>query len=64
MQFLDTLCVVIVFAVSLSTMIGGIILQRHKYWNKVWERLGKPGVASIKELKALDNRQRRARMES
>ncbi|TSC52385.1 MAG: hypothetical protein CEO40_245 [Parcubacteria group bacterium LiPW_72] len=32
---------------------GGYILQRDKYWKRVWEELGKPEVSGIKELKKL-----------
>ena len=64
MQFLDTIFVMAVSALSLLIIVRGVILQRQKHWNRVWERLGKPGVAGIKELKALNNRQRRAEMES
>ena len=37
---------------------GGCILQRDKYWRRVWEESGKPEVKSIKELKEFIKKQK------
>ena len=39
--------------------VGGYILQRDRYWTRVWEDMGKPEVKSIKELKAYVNEESR-----
>jgi hypothetical protein len=43
----------VMLALSLFLTIGGYILQRNKYWRRIWEELGKPVVKNVKELKAL-----------
>ena len=53
MQFAEILCVVMLFALGMFLTAGGYILQRDRYWRRVWERLGEPDVKSIEELKAL-----------
>jgi len=41
------------FLLTLFLTVGGFILQRDRYWRRIWEKLGKPNVDSIKELKEL-----------
>jgi len=45
---------VIAFVLGLFLTIGGYILQRDKYWRRIWEGLGKLEVENVKELKALE----------
>lgn len=56
-QLYEIACVVIAFALSLFLTIVGYILQRNKYWRRVWMELGKPEVENVKELKALVKKQ-------
>ena len=56
-QILDIVCIVAMYALLLFTVIGSYILQRRKYWNRVWRSLGKPEVRSTRELKALMKRE-------
>ena len=39
--------------------VSGYILQRDRYWTRVWEDMGKPEVKNIKELKAYINEESR-----
>lgn len=41
------------FIFTLLLAVGGFILQRDRYWRRIWEKLGKPDVESIDELKRL-----------
>jgi hypothetical protein len=60
LQIIEIVFISIVFALSVFIMIGSYVMQRQKYWNRVWERLGRPKVGSIKELKALSEKQNKA----
>ena len=53
MQWYEVVYVIVAYALGLFLTIGGYILGRDRYWQRVWEALGKPDVKSIKELKAL-----------
>jgi len=57
MQWYGIIYVIGLFATGLFLTVGGYILQRDKYWTRVWKDLGKPEVESIKELKTLVNKQ-------
>ena len=39
-------------------MIGGFILQRDRYWRRIWFELGQPRVQTIKELKQIKKEMR------
>jgi len=43
----------VILVLSLFLTIGGYILQRNKYWRRIWEKLGNLRVKNVKELKAL-----------
>lgn len=60
MQIIEIVFISIVFALSVFIVVGSYIQQRQKYWNRVWERLGRPKVSSIKEIKALSEKQNKA----
>jgi len=62
LQIIEIVFISIVFALSVFIVIGSYIQQRQKYWNRVWERLGRPKVSSIKEIKALSEKQNKASM--
>lgn len=62
LQIIEIVFISIVFALSVFIVIGSYIQQRQKYWNRVWERLGRPKVSGIKEIKALSEKQNRASM--
>ena len=62
LQIIEIVFISIVFALSVFIMIGSDAMQRQKYWNRVWERLGRPEVSSIKELEALSEKQNKASM--
>jgi len=51
-QVTEILCVVMLFALGMFLTVGGYILQRDRYWRRIWMRLGEPDVRSIKELRA------------
>lgn len=60
MEWVGTLYVVGLFFILVSLLtIAGFVFQRYKHWMRVWERLGKPEVKSIRELKAYINKQSR-----
>ena len=61
MGSVDIICTVIVFALCAFVMVGIFILQRDKYWNRIWKRLGEPDVESIKELKAFKEKRDQAK---
>ena len=50
-----------IFALVLFFVIGIYILNRDKYWRRIWRELGKPKVKNIKELKAFIKRQDRSK---
>jgi len=60
LQIIEIIFISIVFALSVFIMIGSYVMQRQKYWNRVWERLGRPKVSNIKELKALSEKRNKA----
>jgi hypothetical protein len=41
------------FILTLLLSVGGFILQRERYWIRIWKELGKPDVRNIRELKSL-----------
>jgi hypothetical protein len=57
MQFVGIIYIAGMFLLTSLLAIGGFVLQREKYWVRIWEDLGKPEVKSIKELKAYVNKQ-------
>jgi hypothetical protein len=56
MQWYGILWVTFLFILSFLLTIGGFIIQREKYWMRIWNEFGKPEVKSIKELKAYSNK--------
>lgn len=44
------------FILTFLLAVGGFIIQRDKYWMRIWNEFGKPEVKSIKELKAYSNK--------
>lgn len=56
-QFYKIVYIVAIFAFCLFLTIGGYILNRDREWWRIWGKLGKPDVKSIKELKALIKKQ-------
>jgi hypothetical protein len=62
LQIIEIAFISIVFALSAFIVVGSYVQQRQKYWNRVWERLGRPKVNSIKEIKALSEKQNRTSM--
>ncbi len=62
MQIIEIVFISAIFALSVFIVIGSYIQQRQKYWDRVWKRLGRPEVSSIKELKALSEKQNKASM--
>lgn len=62
MQIIEIVFISIVFALSVFIVIGSYMQQRQKYWNRVWERLGRPKVGGIKEIKALSEKQNKTSM--
>ena len=38
------------FAMNLFLTIGGYVLQRDRYWRRIWIDQGMPKINSIKEL--------------
>ena len=63
MQFAEVLCVVVMLALGMFLTAGGYMLQRDRYWRRVWERLGEPEVESIEELKALSKMDKKSEPE-
>ena len=57
MQAIGIVYTAIIFAMGLFLTFGGYMLQRDKYWRRVWKELGEPEVGSIEELKALQKAQ-------
>jgi len=57
LQLVEIVFIGAIFALNVFIMVGSYMIQRRKYWNRVWERLGQPKVGSIKELKALSEKQ-------
>jgi len=53
MQLFGIVYIAMLFALSLFLVIGSYVLHKDNYWRRVWEKLGKPQVESIRELKAL-----------
>jgi hypothetical protein len=48
-----TVYIIILLILSLYLAIAGYFLQRSKYWTRIWEKLGRPEVNNVKDLKAL-----------
>jgi len=57
MGWIGILYVTGMLIVTSGLTFGGYMLQRDRYWMRVWEDMGKPEVNSIKELKAYMNNQ-------
>ena len=53
MSVVEALYIAIIPLLGAFLTIGGYVLQRDKYWRRVWIKMGKPQVESIKELKEL-----------
>ena len=53
MQIIEIIYVAVIFVSCLFLAICGYILQRDRYWKRVWRELGKPQVESVKALKEL-----------
>lgn len=49
---------------SLFLSVGGYILERDKYWIRIWNQMGKPDVDSIDELKQLVREQESTKIAS
>ena len=45
--------IVILFILTIALAVYGFIVQRERYWTRIWEELGKPDVRTIKELKVI-----------
>ena len=60
MQAFGVIYAAIIIAFGLFLTAGGYVLQRDRYWKRVWRDLGKPQVETIKELKALSKEQTRS----
>jgi hypothetical protein len=59
-QWYDIVYAMIILALGLFLTAGLYILQRDRYWQRVWKDLGQPQVESIKELKTLSRKQNEA----
>jgi hypothetical protein len=55
MRLVGIIYVVGMLIMTAILTVGGHVLQRDRYWTRVWEDIGKPEVKSIKELKAYIN---------
>jgi hypothetical protein len=38
---------------GLFLTIGSYVLQRDRYWTRVWKKMGEPQIESVEELKLL-----------
>lgn len=52
MHILKVIIIVVVFLLGLFCTIVCYILNRDKYWRRIWIEYGKPPVKSINEIKA------------
>jgi len=57
MQTLGMIYVAMIPVLGLFLTIGGYVLQRDRYWRRIWKELGEPQVSSVEELKKLIKRQ-------
>ena len=57
MKLYEVIIGLAVCAPGLFLVIGSYILQRDRYWTRVWRRLGEPQVESVEELKSLVEKQ-------
>ncbi len=53
MELREIILTTIVCGPGLFLTIGSYILQRDRYWTRVWKQLGEPEVESVNELKSL-----------
>lgn len=53
MELREIILTVVVWGPGLFFIIGSYILQKDRYWTRVWKQLGEPEVESVKELKSL-----------
>lgn len=51
MEYIGILYITIILIITSGLTFGGYILQRDKYWMRVWQDVGRPDVKNIKELK-------------
>jgi hypothetical protein len=52
MEYIGILYIFGMFLAFFELTFGGYILQRDKYWMRVWEDTGRPDVNTIEELKS------------
>ncbi len=62
MGWIGILHIVGMIIVTSGLTIGEYILQRDKYWMRIWEDMGRPYVKSIKELKSYIDNQKSAEL--
>ena len=55
MGIVEIIYISVVFVGGLFLATGGYILQRDRYWRRVWRELGEPQVESVSELRELVN---------
>ncbi len=53
MEIFESIYVTVVFVLGMFLAIGIYILQRDKYWRRVWRELGEPQVESVEMLREL-----------
>ncbi len=51
MGIVKTIYISAILVLGLFLTAGGYILQRDRYWRRVWRELGEPQVKSVSELK-------------
>ena len=45
--------IVFLFILIIALTVYGFIVQRERYWTRIWEEYGKPDVRTIEELKSI-----------
>lgn len=53
MKVIEIIYLAIISVLGVFLAIGGYRLQRDRYWEGIWNKLGKPQVETIEELKKL-----------
>ena len=56
MQILEIIYISVIFVLGLFLTTGSYILQKDRYWRRIWRKLGEPQVESVSELKELMKR--------
>ena len=51
MQTVEIIYISVIFVLGLFLITGYYILQKDKYWRRVWRELGEPQVESVSKLK-------------